>query len=516
MKGDIVKDHFDDNIMELLGALQVLKMELDSYLHDDQLDSDCTRAASQILRVLGHPPDLVHRQITFSRLSVHLLYFSVGADDQLITMGILEPLLRAWHDKTPDPGASTALGAAAIAPQDVAVGQASKVDTVHAATEALLQNQALLGVSQWTSWWAFDVASPPVRSATEPPNATVIHGPHEGFVENMATNLTLLRQFVQTPYLRIKKVSLGFWSKNTIAIIYLQGITPASLVRWAHQRLNSMDIRGLVDSSRIAMALGGPPVIPSLQYSERPDQVAAALFQGRLAIMMDQSPAVLLAPARLSDLMTRPGDYYELPLTSSITRLLRYVGLLAATTLPATYVAALTVNPSFIPLALWLTTIRTRLAIPFPVLVETTLMLLVVDVVQEAGIIMPGALGQTVTIFGGLILGDAAIKAGVVSAPTLITVTLAMLAQFLIPDANLMGAARLIRYALILPAAIFGFTGIVSSWMVLLGLAVRFDSAHYPYLSPLAPWRPGGWRDSIFRLPGRGRNRQGGRQVRPS
>jgi hypothetical protein len=191
-----------------------------------------------------------------------------------------------------------------------------------------------------------------------------------------------------------------------------------------------------------------------------------------------------------------------------MTRLLRYAGIIVGTTLPALYIAALTVNPSFIPLSLYLTTIRTRLAIPFPVVVETLIMLMAVDMVQEAGLIMTGALGQTVTIFGTLILGDAAIKSGVVSAPTLITVTLAMLSQFLIPDANLSNIVRIVRYGMIPFAAIFGFTGIVAGWLITLALAARVEWLHLPYLSPLGPWRPRGWRDTLLRWP-----RQGHRQA---
>lgn len=474
-------------LYELQGELEVLAAVLDEVLEKDVLSEDVDEAAQQIAETLGHPPDLVDRQIAVQSSSprhAHAMYLSLGVGDGLASEGVLLPYLEG--DSSPN---------------DMIVGQLKELSFVHQAAQAILDNQAVLGMSGWEHWWAVDVAKPPMRNIQEPPNNKVVHGPHSGFIENWAVNLSLLRQIVRSRFLRVETQTVGFWTNTTVVLIYLEGQTPEAVVRWARNKIQKMGIRGLVDSSRIAMALGGAMLVPTMQYSERPDQVAAALLQGRVAIMVDQSPSVLLVPARLSDLMTSPADYYQVPVTGSMTRLLRYGGLLVATTLPAIYVSALTVNPSFIPLPLYLTTVRTRLSIPFPAIIETILMLLVVDMVQEAGLIMPGALGQTVTIFGTLILGDAAIKAGIVSAPTLITVTIAMLAQFLIPDANLSGVVRIIRYGLIPLAAIFGFTGIISGWMILLGLGVQLSSAGVPYLAPLAPARPGGWRDTLLRIP---------------
>lgn len=476
-----------DVVPELHGKIKVLQSYIGSWLSLNTLDPEKSIAVKQISHALGDPPDLAHRQIISpgsEGFTAHLLFFSSGVDDQLLTQGIISPLLKSPKS-----------------PQDLMLAPLSSLDSVTKATDALLDYKVVIGVEGWSDWYAADASKPPHRAIVEPSNAKVTHGPHEGFVEDLETNMILLRKYLRTPFVRIEKVTLGFWTHTAVWLVYLEGKTPTTVVRWVRHRLYKMPLQGLVDSSRIAMAMGGPVVIPSLQYSERPDQVAAGLLAGRAAILMNGTPSVLLAPARLSDLMTSPGDYYQLPVTASMTRLLRYGGLVVTTTLPALYVAALTVNPSFIPLPLYLTTIRTRLSIPFPAIIETILMLLVVDMVQEAGLIMPGVLGQTVTVFGTLILGDAAIKSGIVSAPTLITVTIAMLAQFLIPDANVSSLARLIRYALIPVAAIFGFAGIVSGWMMLLGMAVRVSTANAPYLSPLAPIRPGGWRDTLLRLP---------------
>lgn len=481
------------DIQELSGALDVLANELNAFLRDDPLPRSVADACTKILERLGHPPDIVCRQFSVGSHSYWVLFFAGSTDDALISQGILYPLLA--HAEDP------------LNPTTVPIGQVRSVTTLTDAVQKLLAHQALVADQAGGRWWAFDVGHPPTRSVSEPSNAKVVHGPHEGFVEQWVINLALLRQYLQTPYLRVETLTVGFWTQTTVAVIYLEGLAGSDVVTQVHEELSQASLRGLVDSSRIAMALSGPWVIPTVQYSERPDQVAAALIQGRVAIMMDKSPSVLLVPTRFTDLMSRPGDYYQLPLTGSLTRFLRYTGMIVATTLPAIYVAALTVNPSFIPLSLYLTTVRTRLAIPFPVVIETVMMLVVVDIVQEAGLIMPGALGQTVTIFGSLILGDAAIKAGIVSAPTLITVTLAMLSQFLIPDANLMSVTRLIRYALLPLAAVFGFTGIVSGWMLLLGLGVRLESFGTPYFSPLAPLRPGGWRDTVVRMPGQKRKR---------
>ena len=482
-----------DDVQDLQEAIAVLRMSLDHWTGSDRLSPIVDTAAMQILERLGKPPDITHRHLPLSdQMDVHVLHFSQSVDEELVVEGILTPLLHVSGE---------------LSPQLITVGAVKAVSTLHDALKALLANQALIGATGWRQWWAADVSSPPQRSVQEPSNAQVIHGPHTGFVEQWGVNAVLIRNLLRTPFLRMEELHLGFWTQSTVIIFSIEGLTPAALVRWARLRLRQVAMRGLVDSSRLAMALGGPVGIPTLQYTERPDQVAAALLQRRVAIMLDGSPSVLLAPARLPDLLNHPGDYYQLPLTGTFTRWLRYGAVAIATTLPAVYVAALTVNPSFIPLTLYLTTIRTRLAIPFPVLIETVIMLAAVDLVQEAGLVMPGALGQTVTIFGTLILGDAAIKAGLVAAPTLITVTLAVLGQFLIPDANLANVVRLVRYVLLPLAAVFGLVGIVSGWLMLMAWGTRQRSAGSPYLSPLAPWRPGGWRDTLMRWPNQGRKR---------
>ena len=482
-----------DDVQDLQEAIAVLRMSLDHWTGSDRLSPIVDTAVREILKHLGKPPDITHRHLSLSdQTEVHVLYFSQAVDEELVVEGILTPL---QHVSGP------------LSPQCITVGALKAVSTLRDALKALLANQAVIGATGWRQWWAVDVSSPPQRSVQEPSNAQVIHGPHTGFVEHWGVNAVLIRNLLRTPFLRMEELHLGFWTQSTVIIFSIEGLTPAALVRWARLRLRQVSMRGLVDSSRLAMALGGPIGIPTLQYTERPDQMVAALLQRRVAIMLDGSPTVLLAPARLPDLLNHPGDYYQLPLTGTFTRWLRYGAIAIATTLPAVYVAALTVNPSFIPLTLYLTTIRTRLAIPFPVLIETVIMLAAVDLVQEAGLVMPGALGQTVTIFGTLILGDAAIKAGLVAAPTLITVTLAVLGQFLIPDANLANVVRLVRYALLPLAAVFGLIGIVSGWLMLMALGTRQRSAGSPYFSPLAPWRPGGWRDTLMRWPNDRRKR---------
>ncbi|MCL6563162.1 MAG: spore germination protein [Firmicutes bacterium] len=468
-------------VPELRERADHLLGRLESWLGQDRLPADPAQALLAIASALGHPPDLVTRWLSTSAGDSFLCYLEGGVDAALIVEGILRG--GPAHDLPPH------------------LPEVHRLTTVSQAVSALLHREVVVGSRRGV--WAADVAKPPLRSIAEPPNAAVVHGPHTGFVEDLATNLALIRQFLASPDLRLMTLRLGEWTQSTVTVAYLAPLVPAPVLRWVRRRLRQVNLRGFVDASRLAMALGGPPWLPITQYSERPDQVAAALLQGRVAILVELSPSVLLIPARLSDLLASPGDYYQLPLTGSLTRMARYVGLLVATTLPAVYVAALTVNPAFIPLALYLTTVRTRLSIPFPAVVETVIMLVVVDIVQEAGLIMPGALGQTVTIFGTLILGDAAIRAGVVSAPTLITVTLAILAQFLVPDGNLSNLLRVLRYALIPVAAVFGFVGVVTAWIALLAVSVKVRSAGVPYLSPLAPWRPGGWRDTVLRWPSR-------------
>jgi hypothetical protein len=449
--------------------------------------------------LLGHPPDLVHRRIRASDGTVlDLLYLNGLVDQTLVMDGIIKPLNRAktfrhWDADT------------------VPLGSAHVAATPDALERALLGGQALLGPGQHHSWYAIDVAKPPRRTVDEPKVAQVTHGPHTGFIEDLSVNLALIRHFVASPLLTMDSLAVGRLNPVRVVVIRLIGVSRPGLAAAVKRKLARVKVSGVVDSSLLMGFLGAHAIVPTVQYSERPDQVAAALMEGRVAVMMDRSPTVLLLPTALTHLLTTPADYYQPAVSASLVRLIRYAGVVATVFLPAVYVGVITVNQPLVPLPLWLSFVRSRLAIPFPIVLETLIMLLAFDLVYEAGLQVPSSFGQTVSVVGALVIGQAAVMAGIVSAPTLIAVAFSYLTQLLIPDQNLAMVLRILRYPVLLIATVFGLVGVTAGFMLLVSWAASLKSYGVSYLSPLAPLRPWSVQDAVQRGPWG--HRRGGRSL---
>jgi hypothetical protein len=301
---------------------------------------------------------------------------------------------------------------------------------------------------------------------------------------------------------------VGRMSPTRVLVARLLGVSRPAVAALVRRRLTRLDAAGLVDSSRLMGGLGAHAFVPTVQYSERPDQVAAALLAGRVAVLVETSPAVLLLPTTLAHLLSAPGDYYQPAVSATLVRLLRYAGVVVAVFLPALYVGVSTVNQPLMPLPLLLSFVRARLTIPFSIAVETFLMQLAFDLVYEAGLQVPSSFGQTVSVVGALVVGQAAVMAGIVSAPTLIAVAFAYLAQLLVPDQNLAMVLRLLRYATLLAAAVFGLIGVTAAFTLLVTWGATLSPYGAVYLAPLAPLRRWSLRDAVVRAPwGRARRR---------
>lgn len=473
-------------LSDLEAQLTVLDQHLRAWIDEGPLPFDVPEGIAELRRLLGNPFDVVHRVVQGGGGAAHLCYFDRAVNEELILEGIVQPLRQAgstpWSEKL------------------LTIGSVKALTSVSAALKALGEGSVVIGFPADGSWWAADAAKPPLRPISEPKNAEVIHGPHQGFIEDLVTNIYLLRQYLHTPFLRVHRLEVGTVSHTTVAVVHVEGISKAAVVRLAVMKLRRLSVDGVVDSSQVAETLAAHGILPASQYSERPDQVVGSLMEGRVAILVQGSPSALLIPATLAHLMSRSGDYYQLASSATVTRILRYLGLLVAIFLPALYVGLYSVNPVFVPLPLLLSTVHGRLMIPFPILVETIIMVGAMDFVEQAGLTMPGALGQTVTIIGALVVGEAAIRAGMVSAPTLIVAAVAIIGQLMIPDANLANSARLFRWMMFLPGTVFGLTGIVIGALGLLAYGANLRSFGMPYLTPFAPLRPKGLRDSILRL----------------
>ncbi|UKS25105.1 spore germination protein [Paenibacillus sp. HWE-109] len=341
------------------------------------------------------------------------------------------------------------------------------------------------------------------RSVGEPETETVVRGPKEGFVESIRTNTSMIRRKLKTPRLKMKSMSVGKESNTNLVICYLDDLAMPSLIEEVVKRIELIKIDAILESGMIEELIqdNAYSPFPQIQYTERPDVVAAALLQGRVTILTDGTPFALIVPFVFIQIMQTSEDYYERFQIGSLLRLLRYVFMFLSLTTPALYVAITTYHQDLLPTTLMLSVAASREAIPFPAVVEAFIMEITFEALREAGIRLPKAVGSAVSILGALVVGQAAVQAGIVSAPMVIVVSITGIASFTIPRFNGAIAIRMLRFPILMAGSLFGFYGIFFSLMILLGHMANLRSFGIPYLSPLGPLSANDIKDVFIRAP---------------
>jgi spore germination protein len=341
------------------------------------------------------------------------------------------------------------------------------------------------------------------RTVSEPETEALVRGPREGFNEQIRTNTALIRKKIKSPRLKMNPFVLGRETNTNIVVSYIQGLADPNLVNEVISRIEKIKIDGILESGYVEELIqdNGYSPFPQLQNTERPDTVAAALLEGRVAILVDGTPFVLLAPTVFWQWIQASEDYYERFYISSLLRILRLFLLFVSLLTPALYIAASTYHPEMIPTSLLLSIAASRESIPFPAVVEALIMEIAFEALREAGIRLPKAIGQTVSILGALVVGQAAVQAGIVSASMVIVVSITGIASFTLPRYSAAISVRMLRFPLMLLASIFGLLGIIVGTMIIIGHMAGLRSFGVPYLSPIAPIAGSDLKDIAVRAP---------------
>lgn len=344
---------------------------------------------------------------------------------------------------------------------------------------------------------------PTLRSVSEPTTEAVIRGSREGFIENLRTNTSMVRRKIKSPRLKMKPLVIGRHSNTSVVLSYMDGLTDPALVDEAVKRLQKIEIDGILESGYIEELIQDSAYspFPQIQYTERPDLVAAALLEGRIAIFVDGTPFVLLAPTVFIHLMQSSEDYYERFQIGTLLRWLRYFFLFASLVTPAMYVALTTFHQVLIPTGLLFSIASARESIPFPAVVETLIMEVIFEALREAGVRLPKTIGSAVGILGALVVGTAAVEAGIVSAPVVIVVSITGIASFTIPHFNGAIAVRMLRFPLLILASIFGLFGIFFGLILIVGHMANLRSFGVPYLTSIGPLNLSDLKDVLIRAP---------------
>lgn len=341
------------------------------------------------------------------------------------------------------------------------------------------------------------------RNTEEPLSEILLRGPRSGFTEKIGDNTGLLRMHGQNNALFLQKIHVGNVVKKDVIIAHMKGIADPQLVAEVEARLRSIDIDDPLESGYIEQLIEDNILSPfqQLQNTERPDRVISALLEGRVAILLDGTPFALIVPVTFSMLLQSPEDYYERWIPGTFVRLLRFFAAFLAFLAPALYISFISFHPGLIPTKLALTIIETRKGVPFPSFIEALIMEISIEILREAGIRLPRPIGPAMGIVGGLIIGEAAVQAGIVSQFLVIVVAVTAISSFAIPVYSAGLTLRILRFSAMFSAAIFGLFGVVMFFLLICSHLVRLKSFGVPYVSPAVPYRFSDWKDLFIRAP---------------
>lgn len=452
-------------------------------------------------QVLAGCGDVVFRRIHLGAdgRPALLVFHCTLADSRSLQEHVLEPLLAPAAAPAP-PGTAPAAGGTG---RQIPVGNLNKVADLDEVVSCVLRGKAALLLEGSPAALVVDLAGGPARAVEEPAVEQVIRGPREGFNEILDQNIALLRRRFPTPALKVEKQAVGRLSQTGVALVYLDGIASPEILDEVRRRLAAVDFDAIIDSSMLEEFIEDQSwsPFPQARSTERPDVVAAQLAEGQVAVLTAGAPSALLVPATLWGLLHPGEDYYQRFLIASLLRWVRYVLLIISITLPAFYVAVTSFHQEMLPTRLLYSVAGARERTPFPVFLEVFLMEFFMEGLREAGVRMPRNLGQSVSIVGSIVIGLAAVQAGLVSAPVVIVVALTAIAGFTISNYSLALALRLLRFPLIALAAVFGIVGLFGGVAGIVIHLAGLKSFGVPYLAPVAPRSLPQQQDILFRAP---------------
>jgi spore germination protein KA len=341
------------------------------------------------------------------------------------------------------------------------------------------------------------------RGVEEPSSENNVRGPRDGFSETIRTNTAHIRRRIRDPQLRIDSMQIGTRTRTDINIAYIQSLAKDTLVAEVKRRLERIRIDAILESGYIEELIEDSPLSPfnTVQSTERPDKVASALLEGRVAILVDNTPVVLIVPTFFWQFLQAPDDYYNRYWIGTFFRIVRYFGFLISLILPSIYVMLVSFHHEMIPTSLALTIASGREVVPFPVLLEALIMELAFELMREAGLRMPRQIGQAVSIVGSLIIGQAAVQAGLVSPFMVIVVAITGISSFAIPTYSSSLSLRIFRFPLLIASGVFGLLGFATAFFAILLHALSVRSFGEAYLAPASPFRPSDQRDMLLRVP---------------
>lgn len=375
----------------------------------------------------------------------------------------------------------------------------------------LYSGSVIVYMRQAAAVYSMNIASIPVREPDESAMEPSIKGPRDGFTEDLQTNLALVRRRLCSQSLCIEMVVKGTRGQNRLALLYIKDILNPNILAEVRSQIESLDRDAIVGTSMIErMVMGNrlKTLFPLIDSTGRPDYVVNSLLNGRFAIMADGIPMATIAPITLTNVLKSPEDENMPFHIVSMQRLLRYIGLFIAIFLPGFYIGLTSFNLEQVPLPLLATIANTRQGLPMPVSLESLIMLGMFEIFAEAGRRLPRAIGQTVAVVGGIIIGDASIRAGITSPTVIVMISISIIASYTLVDPILNGTAAQVRLFILGLSSIAGLYGFMMAFLLLLVHLASLEHFGVPYLSPVTPFLKRDFLQGVFMKPSLQRDRR--------
>ena len=475
--------------------------------HDPRLERELAKSLfvnnKRLEHLLGDSDDVVFRTLSINLnqpIEAMVIYIRGMVKKDTVNKNILKPLMYEFSQANSEVEENTNIFEF-LQNNIITVGDINTASTYKDVLSAIFSGNTVLIVNGETQAISISSKGWDKRGVSEPESDISIRGSHEGFTESIRTNTAMIRRRIKNHNLRFESFTLGRYSNTKVCLAYIKGIANEQILHEARKRLDNIDIDGILESGYIEQYIDDASfsIFPTIGHTEKPDIVSAKMLEGRIAIITDGTPTVLTAPFLFIEVFQSPGDYYSNFIVSSVFRFIRWATYFLAVGLPGFFVAAQAFHYEMIPTKLMFTIAASREGVPFSAVIEILLMSTFFVILREAGIRMPRSIGTATSIVGALVLGDAAITAGLVGAPAVMVTAVSGLSTFVVPI--LAGPITILRVLFILLGGFAGIYGLSLGLVLLLCHMSALTSMGVPYLAPLAPFSFKDQRDEMLKAP---------------
>lgn len=420
------------------------------------------------------------RKLLKSDIDIYILYIPLIVDRKNISENIIKPILECSET---DKITMKKLAGSVIFADKV------EFDSDEEKIEAYLLLGKTIIISNDADYLVVDTLKTEKRNVESPEVETGIKAPRDAFTESIETNLTLIRQRLKDPALQIETMSIGRRTKTKVAIVYIDDIVNYDYLNRIKDQLNRIEVDGILESGYIQKYLSDrKKIFPQIGNSERSDSVVGKLLDGKVAIIVDGSNFALISPRTFLEFLDSGDDHYESTYIAIFVSILRFIALILTLTLSALYVTVVAYQPDILPPQYILSLANSRVSVPVNAVLEALLMEFVVELLRESNTRLPRQIGPSIGVVGTIVIGQAAVSAGLVSPLMVIIISLSSMASFALPDYSLVNITRVLKFFMILCSGLFGLFGFIMGYTFLMVVLVSSYTVGIPYTAPIAPF----------------------------